>query len=827
MDDAWKPVVKPFKFIFSAFFAVCLNCRGQQCVVDWDNVHQQIDGFGASSAFQTLTWTSTQANMFFSTNSGIGLSLLRMQVQPQGFTEPNEIALAQMAQARGAKIWATPWTPPASFKNNNNTIGGNFVSANNQAYANELAGYVAKLTNSNIHLYALSIQNEPDAVVSYVSCYWSPQQFHDFIPYLSKALAASNVASTKIMLPESEGWDGTSFETTAMNDATVAAQVGILANHNYDGIDFNHGATGVPDAHNTYGKPFWETEVSTGDAFDGSIANAIYWAGRIHLFMTVAQANAWHYWWLIPWGGTDNQGLTDASGHPAKRMYALGQFSRFVRPNFNRIDAEVTQSAALISAYKDSASAGFAIVAINPTSSAISQTFSLSNFSADSVTPWITSASASLQKQSAVSVANSTFTYQLPAMSIMTFVGQATIPQATLTVFAGPASGGKVIGAGIYDVGSVANISATADTGWVFTGWSDGSKQNPRTITVDTGGETLTANFIFKGLNAQFSGLFYDTNGIAPQSSGAFKAKLTASGTYSGSLMSQGKTYSFSGKYLSDGSISNKVARTGQTPLIVQLKLDPQTDEELNGKISTVSWTATAFAQRDSFSAANKAPQAGKYTMAIPGAVDPDIQPGGNGYGAITVSASGAIALSGSLGDATAVSQSAAVSDQGFWPLYVSLYSGGGEFIGWLTFSNSAAADLTGMVTWIKPNQKTSKLYPAGFTWQTIVIGSHYGYTNGHPILGFTNADVVLSGGNLSSPIENTTTVAANGKMTGTNHLSLTVNTANGVFTGSIVNPATKKTISISGVVLEKQTMAVGHFVGTNQSGSVSINAGP
>jgi O-glycosyl hydrolase len=66
--------------------------------------------------------------------------------------------------------------------------------------------------------------------------------------------------------------------------------------------------------------------------------------------MTVAQANAWHYRWLIPWGGTDNQGLTDASGNPAKRMYAVGQFSRFVQPNYHRIGANTTQSAALISA---------------------------------------------------------------------------------------------------------------------------------------------------------------------------------------------------------------------------------------------------------------------------------------------------------------------------------------------------------------------------------------------------------------------------------------------------------------------------------------------
>ena len=133
------------------------------CLVDWKDVHQQIDGFGASSAFQTLTWTAAQADMFFSTNTGIGLSLLRAQIQPGGFTRANEIALMRLAQARGARVWSTPWTPQASFKDNNSTNGGNFVSANNQAYANQLAGYVAQLSASGIKLYALSVQNEPDA----------------------------------------------------------------------------------------------------------------------------------------------------------------------------------------------------------------------------------------------------------------------------------------------------------------------------------------------------------------------------------------------------------------------------------------------------------------------------------------------------------------------------------------------------------------------------------------------------------------------------------------------------------------------------------------
>ena len=67
----------------------------------------------------------------------------------------------------------------------------------------------------------------------------------------------------------------------------------------------------------------------------------MYWAWRIHLFLTAAQANAWHYWWLISSSGnTDNEGLTDNHrGNPAKRMYALGQWSRFVRPGYYRIDA--------------------------------------------------------------------------------------------------------------------------------------------------------------------------------------------------------------------------------------------------------------------------------------------------------------------------------------------------------------------------------------------------------------------------------------------------------------------------------------------------------
>jgi glucuronoarabinoxylan endo-1,4-beta-xylanase len=426
MSGPWKSknesVFKSLIFTLAWLMAAAVVAVGhaQSCIVDGGSVYQRIDGFGASSAFSGRTWSQSQANLFFSTNhtafvTGIGLSLLRNQIQPGGYATASEIGLMKMAQADGARVWSTPWTPQASFKDNNNQVGGNFLSASNQAYASQLAGYVANMQKANgVYVYALSIQNEPDANVNYVSCHWSAQQFHDFVPYLYNALAASNVSSTKIMLPESENWnDPQGLAATAMNDPAVAADVGIIADHDYGG------GTGPQSG---YGKTHWETEVSTFDPYDGSITNAMYWANKFHLFMTSAQVNAYHYWWLVS-GNADNEGLTDQNGNAAKRMYALGNFSRFIRPGYYRIGVNNTASTALISAYRYPNSGDIAIVAINTGTASINQVFTLTNLPVPvSMTPWITSSNLSLANQTDVIVASSSYTYTLPPMSVVTFV---------------------------------------------------------------------------------------------------------------------------------------------------------------------------------------------------------------------------------------------------------------------------------------------------------------------------------------------------------------------------------------------------------------------
>jgi O-glycosyl hydrolase len=428
------------KWILLVTAVLTLNLAEQapaqsQCNVNWNDVRQRIDGFGASSAWRN-SWTAAQGDMFFSTNTGIGLSLLRNHITYANTTSPTatpstgETSIMGMALARGALVWSAPWTPAAGFKSSNMADGGNYLgngaNATNMAYASQLANYVVGMKNlfgSNV-IYALSVQNEPNFnTTGYESCVWNGQQIHDFVTNLYNALVAKGVGSTKIIIPESQNWSAdTGLFTPSMNDANVAPYVSVIADHNYDGCP----PSGTPAALSSYGKSLWETEVaklSCAGAFDGSMADGIYWAGRIHLFLASAQANAWHYWWLIS-ANADNEGLTDTSGNPAKRMYVLGQWSRFVRPGYYRIGVNGNAPSVLITAFKDPNSAMFAVVAVNTNSYDTNAIFYLQSFSAATVTPWITSSSLSLASQSAVAVTSGSFTYTLPAMSVVTFVGQ-------------------------------------------------------------------------------------------------------------------------------------------------------------------------------------------------------------------------------------------------------------------------------------------------------------------------------------------------------------------------------------------------------------------
>jgi hypothetical protein len=397
-----------------------------------------------------------------------------------------------------------------------------------------------------------------------------------------------------------------------------------------------------------------------------------------------------------------------------------------------------------------------------------------------------------------------------------------------ITLVADPRNGGVVTGGGFFSAGSQVEISATPNNGWTFTRWNDGSTQNPRTITVSQDGAAYAARFTFVPMAAAYSGLFYNKNGVAPQSAGAFTLTMTAKSTFTAKVMLAGRTYPFSGRFSPTGSASNSIPLKPGS-LTTLLSFDSGGVDILSGQLTDGNWTADLVANRASYSKTNLAPQAGKYTVVIPAGDQAAAQPGGDSYGSVTVSTFGKVSFIGKFADGTKVSQSAVLSKDGEWPLYASLYSGNGSALGWLTISpagglGESLPDIDGLVNWIKLPQSTANLYPNGFTNQTEGVGSTYTFTRGISLLNFTEGLVCLSKGNLAA-FTNQIILDANSKVTNesTNKLSLKISTSSGMFQGSVVDPLTHKVIPISGAVLQKQGIGTGYFLGSNQSGRVSL----
>ena len=182
--------------------------------------------------------------------------------------------------------------------------------------------------------------------------------------------------------------------------------------------------------------------------------------------------------------------------------------------------------------------------------------------------------------------------------------------------------------------------------------------------------------------------------------------------------------------------------------------------------------------------------------------------------------------MAGSLADGTSFSESAPVSNNGFWPVYVPLYSGKGALIGWLAFTNRADDDISGTVDWIKPADARARTYSAGFSEQIPAIGSAYHKPPGtNHVLDLNNAFVAFLGGNLSSAFTNNVTMSKSGRLTNqsANRLILSFSPANGKFSGSVTDPAGGKPMPFSGVAFQRRNSAFGFLLSNGQSSEVVI----
>ena len=433
--------------------------------VDVTDVRQRIDGFGASDRKNPLL-TDADADLFFSISRGIGLSILRASIDPNGQYFGGNWTNATKAAARGAVVWAGPWSPPAAWKDNNDVNnGGHLLLADYDAWAARLANFAVLLQqNTGVPLYGVSVQNEPDYSASYNSALYTTQQMVDFIKVLGPKLATLN-PRPKLLTPDVASWGVLwNYSDAIGSDPVAASYTDVLATHQYFAIDPTPHA--VPP-----GKMLWQTEMSSFDGPSTDITNGITVARWVHNALVDGSVNAWHYWWLIGISA-DNEGLLNIGREPTKRLYTFGNFSRFIRPGFVRVGASGAPAGVYTTAYRDPVTNTLVIVAINDSGGDVPLGVTLNGITIAAVTPWVTSATEDLAPHPSIAVTGGRFATTLTAASVTTFVsGSGVAPTVT----------------------SVSPLSGATGTSVTVTGSNFGSTQGASTIRFNGADATPTS----------------------------------------------------------------------------------------------------------------------------------------------------------------------------------------------------------------------------------------------------------------------------------------------------------------------------------------------
>jgi glucuronoarabinoxylan endo-1,4-beta-xylanase len=445
---------------------VTVNAAGapSAVAVDFGTTYQTIRGFGGSTAWLGQMPTAV-ATALFNPTSGLGLSMLRVRIDPTGSSTSSpypfettesggwsdEAANGKEALAANpnAIVFATPWTPPAIWKLNGNSnfsddgmtwnqsfnascgtnYCGGYLDPNHYGdYANYLEDFVKYFNaTAGFSLYAVSMQNEPEENVSYESCVWTPEEMDSWVAGDASAIT-SDAYSTKLIMPESENFNPIDA-SVALNDSHAQGLISIVGGHLY-GVQPTPYSIPAGDSP----KEIWMTEFGPLSTATPTWSQALTtYAESIHDSMVTGEYNAYLWWGLFGTspganGGATNAGtfgLVGSDGTSTVIGWVFGQYAKFIQPGYLRASATANPAAGIYaSAYTGSASGTqhYVIVAINASSSAQSMAFTLSNGTVTAMTPYQSTSAAGLVAQTPVTVTSGKFNYTLPAQSITTFV---------------------------------------------------------------------------------------------------------------------------------------------------------------------------------------------------------------------------------------------------------------------------------------------------------------------------------------------------------------------------------------------------------------------
>jgi autotransporter-associated beta strand protein len=454
---------------------------------DLATTYQTMDYFGASDAWYAQTvggWSDTAksaiADLLFSPTTGIGLSCWRFNLGggidptisiPQRTADtfetaqnvydwtkaPNERWFLGAAKARGVPQYlAFVNSPTRRMTKNGHTYADTTVGTTNlkTGYEGQFAKYmvdVAKHFRDNpdvsqrVNFNYISPVNEPEwdwNGTTQEGNRYSVPDIKNVINSLNTELTNQQVNS-QILVAEAgqiqDMYSGPGYVDAFAGDASVNTKLGNrLTYHSYwsDDPSTQLVQTRTALANKFAQYPGWragESEYSIlgsdGPGRDLTMTTALNVARVIHYDLTVAGSTAWT-WWLAMSAADWKDGLIyldipTQTYQTSKTLWALGNYSRFIRPGAKRVSFAGDNSnvnGLLASAYRNDTTGDFDIVYVNPkgTSQSVNvSTINATGFKSDYYTPYVTSSTPGddLKAYPAILADD---VYTVPAKSVVT-----------------------------------------------------------------------------------------------------------------------------------------------------------------------------------------------------------------------------------------------------------------------------------------------------------------------------------------------------------------------------------------------------------------------
>ncbi|OYU94649.1 MAG: glycosyl hydrolase [Bacteroidetes bacterium B1(2017)] len=390
--------------------------------IDNTKTFQEMQGIGAAitdASAETFAKVSAAAqeellNAFFDKNTGIGYSLARTNIHSCDFSSESytyilegdkelnsfniehdlsfRIPLLKKAFAKTnneLKLFASPWSPPAFMKDNNNMLqGGKLLPAYYQSWATYFVKFITAYQAAGVPIWGVSVQNEPMAKQRWESCIYTAEEERDFLKnYLGPTLKNNGFGNKKIIV-----WDHNRDllfhrANTILSDPAAAAYVWGVGYHWYETW------TGAQQQHDNLSlvkQVYPNTNLIFTEGCKESFNKKKYknWdIGEYYADAMIKDFNrgvcAWTDWniFLDETGGPNHvQNFCFAPVHVNTKtseiiytnaFYYIGHFSKFIRPGDYRVACSSSRSTLQASAFIN-AQGKTSVVVLNKGDKAIS-----------------------------------------------------------------------------------------------------------------------------------------------------------------------------------------------------------------------------------------------------------------------------------------------------------------------------------------------------------------------------------------------------------------------------------------------------------------------